>query len=157
MISVPDIATAAIAAITPLLPYLSKLGDIAGKGFAEALAKSGAEAVWNTGGEVWNKLVGASQDDAKLDGALKLLTADPSDENSVVMAEKVLKNYIERNPAFGDDLLAKLGDANRVQEMLAERNSRLSGNAQRMDGSGEQSMVARDGSVIENSIQSMGS
>jgi hypothetical protein len=47
MIAMPEIAAAAIAAITPLLPYLEKAGTIAAKSFAEAIAKSGGSAQWN--------------------------------------------------------------------------------------------------------------
>ncbi len=155
MIAMPEIAAAAIAAITPLLPYLEKAGTIVAKSFTEAIAKSGGEATWKAGEQVWKKLVGASKEDAKLGGAINLLSADPADHDSVAMLKKALEAHLERNPEFAKALLQELGGENRVQEMIAEGGSRMSGNEQQMGGSGRQSMTARDDSVIENSRQSM--
>lgn len=155
MTTVPEIAAAAIAAIAPLLPYLERAGTVAVKGFAEGFAKSGGEAAWKASEKIWKKIIGASQDDAKLGGAINLLSADPGDQDSLAMLKKSLEGYLERNSEFAKALLLELGGESRVQEMLAEGGSRLSGNDQQMDAPGRQSMVARDDSVIENSSQSI--
>lgn len=146
MVASHELTAAAIAAISPFLPYLGKAG--------EAFAKSGGEAAWQAAENIWQKIVGASSNDAKLSGAVSLLLADPVDEDSLSILAKSLESHLERNPDLAEALLTELGGQPRVQEMVAERGSRLSGNEQELRGSGRQTISASDDSVIENSRQS---
>lgn len=146
MALLPDLTAAVIAAISPFLPYLGKAG--------EAFAKSGGDAAWKAAENIWQKIVGASNDDAKLGGAVSLILADPVDKDSLAMLAKSLESHLERNPDLAEALLIALGGEQRVQEMVAEHGSRLSGNEQELSGSGRQTMSASNDSVIENSRQS---
>lgn len=153
MIAIPDIASAAIVAISPLLPYLAKAGTIAAKGFADGVGKAGGAAAWKAAEDVWKRITDARGDDAKLGSAIELLSADPSDADSVAMLRKTLEARLGRNPAFRDALVEALGGEQRTQEMIATQRSRISGSEQQLEGEGHQAMKAHDDSVIENSRQ----
>jgi hypothetical protein len=155
MIDIPDIASAAIAAISPLLPYLAKAGTIAAKGFADAIGKAGGAAAWKAAEDVWKRITDARGDDAKLGSAIDLLSADPADADSLATLCKTLEARLGRDPAFRDALVEALGGEQRTQEMIARQRSRISGSEQQLEGEGHQVIEAHDESVVENSRQTI--
>ncbi|CCD95766.1 conserved hypothetical protein [Bradyrhizobium sp. ORS 375] len=153
MIDAAALTSIVVSTITPLLPYLSKAVEIAGKGVVEAISKAGGEAAWKRAQGVWTQLTDASGTDPKLKGAVELLAADPADEDSLDMFRKTLGLRLANDPALRDTLVAALGGERGVQEMIARGGSRISGSAQQLQGDGRQAIQAFDNSVVENSTQ----
>jgi hypothetical protein len=149
-----EITQAVLAMLTPLLPYLTKAGVLAAKSFTEAVGKAGGESAWKTAESLWKRLTGAATDDKKLNSTLSLVDADPHDADSIAMLGRVLQERLAKDEALRKELLQVLGGEAVVQRMLAERGSRISAAHQELQGTGEQEIIARDDSVIENATQS---
>jgi hypothetical protein len=148
-----EIANAVLTTLSPLLPYLAKAGVLAAKSFTEGISKAGGESAWKAAQGLWKRITDAADKDTKLKSAVSLVATDPEDNDYVTLLAKALEMRLAKDESLRQSLVQMLGGPTAVQQIIAERGSRIAGASQELHGSGTQKIVSRDNSVIENATQ----
>jgi hypothetical protein len=143
-----QVASAAVAAIAPFMPLLVELAEKGGEKFFRGIADRGGEIAWKVAQEVWNKIKVRLGDDPVVKGASLVLSADPENSQYQALMEQALEKRLEENPKLAKELVEALGGQESVQQILAERSSRIEDASQQMSGVGIQSIQAREKSRI---------
>jgi hypothetical protein len=148
MIDIVQIASAAVAIVSPHLPALLKAGKFAGEKLIEAAAKKTADKALEKAGAVWDTLKGYFGEKPDLEAAANLLATNPKDPTYQKVLAKPLASLLKEKPELSEKLLALMGGEQRVQEVLAERASWVDDVTQELEGAGTQRVKAKDESII---------
>jgi hypothetical protein len=149
-----QISTAIVTQIAPFTPYLLEIGKAAGQKWIETVAEKGGEASWNRAKMIWEKIHSHVGDDPKVKGAALMVSADPEDSSTQTLLVNALAPHLNADPQLMQELLHILGGSRSVQEILADRESRVEEVTQELKGTGTQSVKASEGSTIKGVRQS---
>jgi hypothetical protein len=138
------IGTAAASVLAPFAPYLVE----AGKKFS---AKVGEKA-WEQAEMLWKKIQGSGEN-PKIKGAAYMVSADPTNEETLKLLAKALAEKFEEDPQLAQEVKAMLGGEPGLQEVLASGGSWVEEIQQEMTGPGTQRVEASDNSTIRGVVQ----
>jgi hypothetical protein len=150
-----EIAVAASTFLAPFLPSLLEVGKQAGKKFGESLAAEGGKAALGKAQALWQKIKDKFADAPEIQGAATVVATNPEDESFQKLLAKTLGARLNENPEFAQELLGLLGGQEAAQKIIAERNSWVEDVTQEIEGSGTQTVEARDQSTIKGVKQSI--
>lgn len=136
-----QIAVGVSTFLAPFTPYLVA----GGKKFAEEAGKS----AWEKAQVLWQTLADPSGGDGKIQTAARTLATDPQDEDFQRLLAKALALRLSSDESLAHRVLEIMGGPQAVQKVLAERSSWVEDITQDMAGGGEQSVKAKNDSVIK--------
>lgn len=148
------IAAAIVSLLAPYLPRLVQAGKATVEAATEAAVREGSKVAWQTAQRVWQKIHGRFSDDTELVSAAQLAAAKPEQEEYKTLFAKVLAARLQEDTTLAQEMMTLLGGQEAVQEIVAQQGSWVESVWQDMEGSGEQSVKATDGSVISGVGQS---
>lgn len=148
-----QIASAAVAWISPFLPYLLNAVKSSGKKFADLLAEKGGEVAWDTAQNMWGKISKQAEKNPELQGATMMVAAKPADQAYQTLLANTLSQQLKSDPALAEELMQLLGGKESVQKVLADDNSLVERVRQDMQGPGKQSIKASKHSTIKGVTQ----
>lgn len=143
------LAAAATTILAPYTPFLLQAGKAGSKKLAEVIAAKGGEAAWQQAQSLWNKLTSRLGDDLEVTSAATMVAVQPEDETRQTLLAQVLAARLQAEPELAEEIAALLGGGERVQQVLAERQSWVEQVTQQLEGNGRQTVQASDRSVIK--------
>ncbi len=135
------------AFLIPFLPYLAKVGE----GAAVEVGKQFTEDAWSCAKALWDRLRPKAESRAALREAVGDVIRDPENKDGQTIFQLQLKKLLAEDGGLALEL-GRLMQSHVVQQVLAERGSRVSGVEQNATGGTrvEQETTARDNSIVEN-------
>lgn len=154
-IDLGNVAAATVSLLAPFTPFLLETGQAVGKKLGEVIVEKGGEKAWQKAQAMWDKLKNRFVEDPEVNSAATLVAAKPDDETRQAMLVEVLTARLNESPTLAQDLLDLLGGQDKLQEILADRGSRIEDVNQQMKDKGKQTVKASDESTIKNIRQNL--
>jgi hypothetical protein len=138
MAGAAEVATAAVALLSPFLPYLTGIASATAEKLSDTLLEKGGEAAWRTANSLWERLSVRWGGDPEVSSTATLVAVTPDRIDRRAELAEVLARKLESDAALLQELQAIVGGEQRVQEIIGGDRAVLERVSQRMRGAGRQ-------------------
>jgi hypothetical protein len=150
------IAGAAVAALAPYLPTLTRVaGDLAQRAVA-ATAEHGGEVAFDVASKVWDKITGRFGHDAEVKSLSNVVAAAPENPTYQEMLTRVLAERLKNAPDLARELEDTLGGPQAVQRIALGNKGVVDKVRMEMAGTGTQSIELKDEGRVTDTVMTMG-
>lgn len=150
---IAELSTAIVTRLAPFLPLLVSAARFSRDAIAEMIVQNGGQAAFNHAQGLWQRIRGSYEDDALVNGAAMMVSAEPTNESFHQQLANILATRLSENKQLAEELLSLLGGKGTVQEIIAGKGSLIENITQEMEGSGTQSVRATNDSIITGVTQ----
>jgi hypothetical protein len=142
-----SLASAIATVVAPFTPYLVEGG--------KAFTKAAGDAAWKQAERIWQSIRSRFGKDDRIEGAARMVSADPEDADTVAILAKALAVQLTKHPDSLSHFVELLGGAEASQAIVARRHSLVEDVTQHIGSAGTQLVMADEGSVVRRVNQDL--
>ncbi len=151
-----SIAQAAVALLSPFMPYLIPLGKSLGKKLEDVISEQGGEVVWEQAQKLWDKITGRLKDDPVVQAQATMVADAPASTAAQQLLTQKLSERLATNPDLLQEFLDIIGGPEGVQRVIAAKNAEVTDFDQNMAQAGIQEVTAGEGAKVRRFTQNQG-
>lgn len=137
-----ELSAVTVTKLAPFLPLLVSAAQFSRDAIAEMIVQNGGQVAFERARGIWQQIRGSYEDDALVNGAAMMVSAEPANATFQQQLSNVLAMRFAENEQLVEELIALLGGNEAVQEVIAKTGGEIKDVAQEMEGSGKQVVKA---------------